>query len=161
MTSFYYPFKGGNAIVVQSIPFAQLAVSASAPQSSTIPATSASYAVSVQNTPSPGTNGITRVLADCPLPAPSGATGPTGPSGSKGADATTCPFGTKECPSLHVSLSGDWVGPTGLRGVNFYRPSGSQFSIVCISTVGFIASSITCPAYLPTSSNVASIPAIP
>lgn len=153
--SYYFPFGIAGGQSVQNINYALSAISASAPEFATISVSTASYVQSVQIAPENGTTGTSRVAADCPYRSDleDGPRGLQGDTGSKGTDVLSCPPGTKACPDLYVSLSVEWSSSIGgPRGVNFYRPSGSQFSIVCIQTAGYIASTIICPASLPTSS---------
>ncbi len=140
--SYYYPFgasSGGG--IVANISYSLAATTGSRAQFASIAVNTASYAISVQNTPSNGTAGQNNDGTTCTGTAEQGDRGVTGPSGSKGLNFDYCPAGTKWCNLLDASLP----------AVNATRPSGSQFSIVCIETSGYLESSVTCPATLPTS----------
>lgn len=148
--SYFFPFGNAEAISVSNISQSFSATTAGFILNSVFVPT-ASFATSTTNTPPAGTAGANVLEAACTeTPAP-GNTGPTGPIGPLGTDVTSCPPGTKECPGLFTSLS---------LFVNPNRASGSQFSIVCIETAGYIQSTIGCPDYLPTSSGY-TLPTIP
>lgn len=143
----------------QSIRFALNTPVASVPTAATITVLTASFASSVVTSPAAGTNGSNISQATCDASAsanPSllitGPKGATGGTGSKGINITTCPAGTKECPALNVSLSAAYDdGVT--RGANYYVPSGSQYSIVCIQIPPTCdAGDVVCPGYLPVGS---------
>jgi hypothetical protein len=146
--SYYYPFGTATSATIANISYSLSAPTGSRPQFVAIPVNTASYAVTVQNSPPNGTTGQNNDGTNCTATAPQGDRGVTGPSGSKGSNYDYCPAGTKWCPSLDASLV----------AVNAIRPSGSQFSIVCIETVGYIASTVTCPATLPTSPSYPVLP---
>lgn len=147
---YYYPIGNSAALTVQNIDYAFSAVTASVILSTTVVPT-ASFATSVTNSPPAGNNGTNVDPATCTATAPTGDPGAQGPRGSDGPDATTCPPNTKECPGLFVSLS----------MVNANRPSGSQFSIVCLDVTGYIESTIGCPDYLPVDAPTYTLPTIP
>jgi hypothetical protein len=155
--SYYFPFGGSEATTTQNINFSLSATTASVPTVNTITALTASFASAVVNSPTAGANGINVTLSDCQTSASlnpsllvSGAAGTQGPTGSKGTDVLTCPPGTVRCMDLEVSLSAQYNdGIT--RGVNYYQPSGSQFSIVCMqvpTTCSSAQAQAGCPGYL-------------
>jgi hypothetical protein len=155
--SYYFPFGGSQATTIQTISHSLLATTASVPVVNTITALTASFASTVVNPPSAGTAGISQTLSDCQTSASlnpsllvSGAAGNQGPTGSKGTDVLTCPPGTVRCMGLEVSLSAQYNdGVT--YGVNYYQPSGSQFSIVCMqvpATCSSAQAQAGCPDYL-------------
>jgi hypothetical protein len=156
--SYYFPFGGGEAITTQNISFSLSATTASVPTVNTITALTASFASAVVNSPPAGTNGINVTLSDCQTSASlnpsllvSGAAGNQGPTGSKGTDVLICPTGTVRCMDLEVSLSAQFLSGTGQRGVNYFQPSGSQFSIVCMqvpTTCSSAQAQAGCPQYL-------------
>lgn len=151
--SYYFPFGANASLTVQNIDYTLQAVTASVgTEFADIIVSTASYAPTTQIVPTNGTDGVDRVLADCPQTAPRGPQGLQGAQGAKGAAAGFCPAGTKECPGLHESLSAAWTNGTNF-GVNYYRADGARFVYVCIETAGYLASSVTCPDALPTSSN--------
>ena len=148
--TYYFPFGNSNLTVKANVSYSISAVTASRPQFASIVSQTASFATSVIIPPTSGTNGIHKSASDCTSAAPVGNQGVTGPVGEMGSSYTLCPPGTKACASLNAELA----------SVNANRPSGSHFSIVCIETAGYVASTVGCPSTLPTSSNSA-IPAIP
>jgi len=148
--SYFFPFGNAEAISVTSISQSFSAATASFILNSVVVPT-ASFATSTTNVPPNGTTGASILEEACTDTPAAGNTGPTGPSGPLGTDVTSCPPGTKECPGLFTSLS---------LFVNPNRASGSQFSIVCIETAGYILATIGCPNYLPTSSGY-TLPTIP
>ena len=149
--SYYFPFGNSSAISVDNINYAFSAISGSVISSSLlIPALSASFANSVQNTPPNGTTGASVDASTCTGTPDNGDQGTQGPRGALGSDLSYCPAGTKECPGLFVSLS----------AVNAARSSGSQFSVVCIDVTGYIASTVGCPDYLPVNVGY-TLPSIP
>jgi hypothetical protein len=158
--SYYFPFGGASSISIQNISYSFSATTASVPLSTSTYAITASYATTSGSVPPSGQNGTSKTLSECqalgtanPTLLVSGSTGLQGPTGSKGADNLTCPGGTIECPALHISLSANWNNGAGQNGVNYYVPSGSQYSIVCMEIpVGCSATSAplaVCPPYLP------------
>ena len=149
--SYYFPFGNSSLVVNTNVSYSISAVTASRPQFASIVVPTASFVTSVINAPASGTIGVHKSASDCTSTSPVGAQGVTGQQGDMGSSYTVCPPGTKECPGLFTSLS---------LFVNPNRASGSQFSIVCIETAGYVYSSVGCPDYLPTSSNP-NIPAIP
>jgi hypothetical protein len=150
--SYYFPFGGSAAASVQSIPYALSAITASVPENSTTITLTASFASTVQITPLAGTNGANKTLEDCGTSDRVGPQGVQGPTGSKGPDNTTCPPGTVECVSLNQYLP----------NLNSLRPSGSQFSKVCMQIpIGCNSGNAVCPPYLPSASVNASYPNIP
>lgn len=148
--TYYFPFGNAGGVSVTTAPFALTTITASFMPVDIVSPT-ASFATSVINTPAAGPNGISKTLADCTGVASRGPTGSIGPTGSSGIDVTVCPPGTKECPGLFVSLS----------AVNAARPSGSQFSIVCINTAGYIPTTVGCPENLPVDLPTYTLPTIP
>lgn len=155
--SYYFPFGGGEVTTLLNISNSLAAATASREFSNSITVLTASFATSVINAPPAGPNGISRTSGDCAASASanpslltSGSTGTQGPTGSKGADVLTCPPGTVRCMDLEVSLSAQYNdGVT--RGVNYYQPSGSQFSIVCMqvpTTCSSAQAQAGCPGYL-------------
>lgn len=155
--SYYFPFGGSGATTVQNISHSLFATTASLPTSNDITVITASYAVVSGSTPPAGFAGINITTEMCTTSASinpsllvSGSSGSQGPTGSKGTDVLTCPDGTVRCTALEVSLSAQYDdGIT--RGVNYYVPSGSQFSIVCmqIPTTCSAAQALAgCPDYL-------------
>jgi hypothetical protein len=165
--SYYFPFRGSEATEIQSIGYALSAVTASIPLSTAVTAITASYAVSSGSNPPAGASGVSVTQFACeqaaiinPKLLVSGSTGLQGPTGSKGADNVTCPGGTIECTALNVSLS--MALPGFPSGINFIRPSGSQFSKVCMEIPpGCTSANAVCPPYLPTASITANYPSIP
>ena len=158
--SYYFPFGGSSTTSIQTVSHSILATTASVPLSSTITALTASFASTVQITPSAGTNGTSKTLADCGTSTIEGPKGVKGPTGSKGTDNTTCPQGTIECPLLFTSLS--MVLPGFPNGINAARPSGSQFSKVCMEIpIGCTSANAECPPFLPTASISSTYPSIP
>lgn len=157
--SYYFPFGASTAISTQNINYGLLAITASVPSSSTTNALTASFASSVINSPTAGSNGINKTIADCGTSTTSGSKGVQGPTGSKGTDNNSCPSGTIECTGLNVSLS--MALPGFSNGINYIRPSGSQFSKVCMEIpVGCTAITAVCPSFLPTASITVTFPAI-
>lgn len=148
--TYYFPFGNSSLIVKANVSYSISAVTASRPEFASIVIPTASFATSVINAPANGTNGVHKSASDCTGTSPAGVQGVTGPRGDMGSSYTICPPGTKECVNLNASLA----------AVNASRSSGSHFSIVCIETSGYVASTVGCPSTLPTSSNPA-IPAIP
>jgi hypothetical protein len=147
--SYYFPFGAFSAVSVQNISYSFAAITASRPQTTNILVPTASLAISVQNTPPAGTSGTNVNIDSCTGTAPNGPDGVQGPTGSKGTDVTTCPPGTIECTGLNISLSA--VYGAGLNGINYYVPSGSQYSIVCLQIPpGCTAAQVGCPSSLPT-----------
>lgn len=150
--SYYFPFGGSQAISTQNINYSILATTASVPFNNTTNALTASFASSVINTPEAGSNGVNKTLADCGTSTTSGSNGVQGPTGSKGTDNTSCPTGTIECVNLNQFLP----------NLNSLRPSGSQFSKVCMEIPpGCTSATATCPPYLPSASVNATYPSIP
>ena len=147
--TYYFPIGATESTIPQNINYTSLAISSSAAVAQTISVNTASYALTSGSIPANGTNGTSRVEADCPERAPVGATGATGLRGRKGADVLVCPEGTVECTGLLVSLSAGYNdGVT--RGINYYVPSGSQYSIVCMEIPnGCDLINVGCPDYLP------------
>ena len=164
--SYYFPFRGTDAIQIQSIGHALSAVTASVPSSTSVTAITASFASSVGTTPPAGTAGLSITQFACeeaatinPKLLVSGSTGPQGPTGSLGANNVTCPDGTVECTALNVSLS--MALPGFSNGINFVRPTGSKFSKVCMEIpVGCTSATAVCPPFLPTASITANYPSI-
>lgn len=156
--SYYFPFGGSEATTTQNISYSLSATTASAPTSNTITAITTSFASAVINSPTAGTAGTNVTLSDCQTSASlnpsllvSGSAGLQGPTGSKGTDILTCPPGTVRCMALEVSLSAQFMSGTGQRGVNYFQPSGSQFSIVCMqvpTTCSSAEAQAGCPQYL-------------
>jgi hypothetical protein len=155
--SYYFPLGASTAIEKQNIDYAVSAITASVPSTKTITTITASYAETVANVPQQGNPGLSVTQFACELAAQqdptllrSGSQGIQGNTGSKGTDVTTCPAGTVRCVELEVSLSAAYNdGVT--RGVNYYRPSGSQFSIVCMEILtgcSSIQALAGCPDYL-------------
>lgn len=165
--SYYFPFRGTEAVETQNIGYALSAVTASVPSSTTVTAVTASFAASSGSNPPAGTAGISVTQFACeqaaitnPKLLVSGSTGPQGPTGSKGADNVTCPDGTVECTLLFTSLSMSLPGFP--NGINFARPSGSKFSKVCMEIpTGCTIATAVCPPFLPTASITANYPSIP
>ena len=156
--SYYFPLGEKDSITTQNINYALLSVTSSVARTADVRALTASFATTTLNSPPAGDNGISVTLEGCqtasvanPSLLVSGARGQQGPTGSKGTDVLTCPAGTVRCVGLEVSLSAQYDdGVT--RGVNYYLPSGSQFSIVCmqVPTTCSSAQAIAgCPDYLP------------
>lgn len=152
--SYYFPLGGGALSSVQNISHSLLASTASIAYDPTtvtkVYVLTASYAASSGSTPAAGANGTSITINDCnPALYVQGPTGAQGPTGSKGADITTCPVGTIACTGLNVSLSAAYDdGIT--RGINYYVPSGSQYSIVCMEIpAGCTSATAVCPSYLP------------
>lgn len=148
--SYYFPFGNAAGLSTPNVNFTLTAISASYIAETFIPLT-ASFASAAINTPPPGPPGASVNFASCSAPVAQGSQGFQGSTGFNGTSITTCPPGTIECPGLNVSLS---------LFVNPNRASGSQFSIVCIKTEGYVPSTIGCPEYLPTSSGYVT-PTIP
>lgn len=150
-TSYYFPFGANDRAQTQSISYALSAITASLPISTTVLAITASYAITSASRPAAGTNGANQSEASCGTSTIVGPKGLPGATGSKGIDAT-CPPGTTECTNLHISLSANWINPiNGRPGINYFRPSGSQFSKVCIEIPPGCSVAV-CPPQLPTSS---------
>lgn len=156
--SYYFPLGEKDAITTQNITFSLLSVTSSVARTANVRALTASFATTTLNSPPAGDNGISVTLEGCqtasvtnPSLLVSGAKGQQGPTGSKGTDVLTCPAGTVRCVGLEVSLSAQYNdGVT--RGVNYYLPSGSQFSIVCMqvpTTCSSAQATAGCPDYLP------------
>lgn len=156
--SYYFPLGEKDAITTQNINYSLLSVTASVARTADVRALTASFATTTLSTPPAGDNGISVTLGECQTAATanpsllvSGAKGQQGPTGSKGTDVLTCPAGTVRCVGLEVSLSAQYNdGVT--RGVNYYLPSGSQFSIVCMqvpTTCSSAQATAGCPDYLP------------
>lgn len=151
-TSYYFPFGANDRAQTQSISFALSAITASLPVSATVLAITASYAITSASRPAAGTNGTNQSEASCGTSTIVGSKGLQGPTGSKGTDYGGCPPGTTECVNLHISLSANWINPINNRpGINYFRPSGSQFSKVCIEIPPGCSVGV-CPPQLPTSS---------
>lgn len=157
--SYYFPLGGAEVTTLLNISNSLAAATASREFSNTITVLTASFASSVINSPPAGPGGVSRTTGDCadsasanPSLLVSGSTGAQGPTGSKGADVLTCPPGTVRCMALEVSLSAQFISPTsGQRGVNYFQPSGSQFSIVCMqvpTTCSSAQAQAGCPDYL-------------
>jgi hypothetical protein len=146
--TYYFPIGAAFSTIANNINYASLATSASAAVSQTISVSTASYALTSGSVPSNGTNGISRVEADCLSRSPVGDTGATGLRGRVGENVVTCPEGTVECSGLFESLSGAFTGyPNGLNGV---LPSGSRYSKVCMQIpAGCDLVNVGCPDYLP------------
>ena len=165
--SYYFPFRGTEAVETQNIGYAFSAVTASVPSSPTVTAITSSFATTVGTTPPAGTAGVNITQFACeqaavinPKLLVSGSPGPQGPTGSKGADNVTCPNGTVECTALNVSLS--MALPGFPNGINFVRPSGSKFSKVCMEIPpGCTSETAVCPPFLPTASITVNYPSIP
>lgn len=157
--SYYFPLGEKDAITTQNINYALLSVTSSVARTANVRALTASFATTTLNSPPAGDNGISVTLEGCqtasaanPSLLVSGAKGQQGPTGSKGTDVLTCPAGTVRCVGLEVSLSAQWSSSLGDRGVNYYLPSGSQFSIVCMqvpTTCSSAQALAGCPDYLP------------
>lgn len=146
--SYYFPFGANSAVSIQNVSYSFAAITASRPQTTNILVLTASRAISVQNTPSAGSPGTSVNIDSCSAAAPDGAKGVQGPTGSKGTDVTTCPAGTIQCTALNVSLSA--VYGSGQNGINYYVPSGSQYSIVCLQIPpGCTSAQVGCPGSLP------------
>jgi hypothetical protein len=156
--SYYFPLGEKDSITTQNINYALLSVTSSVARTANVRALTASFATTTLNSPPAGDNGISVTLEGCqtasaanPSLLVSGAKGQQGPTGSKGTDVLTCPAGTVRCVGLEVSLSAQYNdGVT--RGVNYYLPSGSQFSIVCMqvpTTCSSAQATAGCPDYLP------------
>jgi hypothetical protein len=158
--SYYFPFRGTDAVTKQNIDYSISAVTASVPQSKTITAITASYAVKSEIVPPNGAPGLSITEFACqsaaetnPKLLKSGSTGAQGPTGSRGTDVLVCPDGTIRCTNLEVSLSAAFTYnavsyPNGLNGS---RPSGSQFSIICMqipTTCSSAQAQAGCPDYL-------------
>jgi len=149
--SYYFPFGGSQAISTQNINYSILATTASVPFSNTTNALTASFASSVINTPEAGSNGTSKTVADCGNSTIPGVKGVQGPTGSKGTDNTSCPTGTIECVNLNQFLP----------NMNSLRPSGSQFSKVCMEIPpGCTSATAVCPPYLPSASVNSTYPSI-
>lgn len=158
--SYYFPFGGSEATNIQNISYSLSAVTSSVPTANTITALTASFSSAVVNSPVAGTNGTSVTLSDCQTSASlnpsllvSGAAGNQGPTGSKGIDVLTCPAGTVRCTNLEVSLSAAFTYNTVSypNGLNGSRPSGSQFSIICMQVPTSCSSTQAlagCPDYL-------------
>ncbi len=158
--TYYFPFRGSDAASLNTLSYSLRATTASVPRSSTVTALTASFAISSGSTPSAGTNGINQTAELCGPSTISGSKGAKGDSGSLGADNAICPKGTVECTGLLTSLS--MVLPGFPNGINGVRPSGSQFSIVCMEIPpGCTSATATCPPFLPTASITATFPSIP
>ena len=150
--SYYFPIGGGSSISLLNISHSILATTASVPSSANLSVLTASYASTVLNTPPAGTNGANQSPELCGPSTISGSRGVAGPTGSRGADNTTCPPGTIECTSLNASLP----------QLNLLRPSGSQFSKVCMEIPpGCTALTAVCPDLLPSASVTSTYPSIP
>lgn len=167
--SYYFPFGGADSISIQNISYSLAATTASVPYNSITQVLTASFAVKSGSVPPAGVAGLSITQFACeqaaisnPKLLVSGATGTAGATGSKGSDNTTCPDGTIQCIDLTVSLSANWTNPiNGGRGVNYYRSSGSQFSIVCMQIPpGCTSGNTVCPPYLPTHSITSTYPSI-
>lgn len=152
--SYYFPFGATDALSTNNITASLLATTASVPLNSNVSAITASYAITTLDTPTAGTPGTSVTQAECEANTSayiSGSRGQQGPTGSKGSDNTVCPDGTIRCMALEVSLSAQWSSSLGDRGVNYYAPSGSQFSIVCMqipTTCSSAQAQAGCPDYL-------------
>ena len=157
MSSYYFPFGGGQATAIESISHSLTATTASVPFSSAIVALTASFAATSGSTPLAGLNGTSVTEAQCNAAAVanpslliSGSTGGQGPTGSQGPSNTTCPPNTVLCSELIPSLSGAFPGyPNGINGT---LPSGSRYSIVCMEIPPGCDNTVLCPPYLPISS---------
>lgn len=151
--SYYFPFGAGAATT--NISYSLSVVTASVPFSTSTIALTTLFSPTVKNTPANGTNGTNATTEYCQANPPqliSGSTGLQGETGSKGSDNNICPENSIRCNALEVSLSAGYNdGVT--RGVNYYVPSGSQYSIVCMQVApGCFAGSAptaSCPEYLP------------
>lgn len=160
MSSYYFPFGGAEASTVQNVSHSLFAVTASVPVSTTVLAITASFALASGSTPPNGANGTNQTAELCGPSTIPGPTGATGPRGATGADLITCPPGTIECPALNVSLSLA-LPPAFPNGINALRPSGSQFSKVCMQIpVGCTSENVFCPEYLPSASVTSVFPSI-
>lgn len=149
--SYYFPFGAAESISTQNINYSLLATTASAPLSNATNALTASFASSVINTPTAGSAGANKTIADCGTSTISGSKGVQGETGSKGTDNNSCPTGTVECVDLNQYLP----------QLNALRPSGSQFSKVCMEIPPGCDNTVLCPPYLPSASVTAIFPAIP
>lgn len=154
--SYYFPFGGVSSTSIQNISYSLFATTASVPFSTTVIAISASHSPIVKFAPPVGQNGTNATTEFCEANPPtliSGSTGDQGPTGSKGANNVTCPENSIRCTALEVSLSAGYSDPGKPYGANYYVPSGSQYSIVCMEIPpGCSAGSsplATCPDYLP------------
>lgn len=161
--SYYFPYGAAAGTSIQNISYSLFATTASVPFSTTTIALSASYSPVVKFAPSNGQNGTNATTEFCetyfaenpyePIP---GQTGDQGDTGSKGENNVTCPGNSIRCNTLEVSLSGAFPGYP--NGINFTRPSGSQYSIVCMQIPpGCTSVTATCPGSLP----VGTWPSIP
>lgn len=158
--SYYFPYGAAAGTSIQNISYSLFATTASVPFSTTTIALSASYSPVVKFAPSNGQNGTNATAEFCetyfaanpyePIP---GQTGGRGDTGSKGENNVTCPGNSIRCNTLEVSLSAGYSDPNKPYGANYYVPSGSQYSIVCMEIPpGCSAGSAplaTCPDYLP------------
>jgi hypothetical protein len=166
MPSYYFPFGASKAAPAATVDLSDTAVTASRPDTpvNNKRAITASYAVNVTNVPVAGATGVSQNATTCGASTVVGITGPAGTSGIRGTDyIPTCPENTIECPNLHVSLSANWTNPiNGGPGVNYFRPSGSQFVRVCMEIPpGCSSTTAVCPPALPTSSVTSTFPNIP
>jgi hypothetical protein len=153
MSSYYFPFGGGQASSVQNVSHSLFTVTASVPVSSTIRALSASFAINTGSTPPNGANGTNQTAELCGPSTVSGSIGVTGPQGPTGTDLTTCPPGTIECTDLNQYLPN--------LNISRNRPSGSQFVKVCMQIpVGCTSLTALCPPYLPSASVTSTYPSI-
>ena len=158
--TYYFPFRGSAAASKQNINLSLRATTASVPLSSNITALTASFATISEILPLAGTNGTNQTAESCGPSTIRGSDGLQGNTGSLGANNLSCPEGTIECGELSVSLSMALPGfPNGINGV---RPSGSQFSKVCMQIPpGCSSGTAVCPPSLPTASITAIFPSIP
>lgn len=150
--TYYFPFRGSDAASKQNINLSLRATTASVPLSSNITALTASFATISEILPLAGTNGTNQTAESCGPSTIRGSDGLQGNTGSLGANNLSCPEGTIECGELSVSL----------YEINGLRPSGSQFSKVCMQIPpGCSSGSAVCPPFLPTASITATFPSIP
>lgn len=150
--TYYFPFRGSDAASKQNINLSLRATTASVPLSSNITALTASFATISEILPLAGTNGTNQTAESCGPSTIRGSDGLQGNTGSLGANNLSCPEGTIECGELSVFLS----------EINGLRPSGSQFSKVCMQIPpGCSSGSALCPPFLPTASITATFPSIP
>ena len=132
--TYYYPI-GRPATIPTNIDYSLTAVTASA---GTVGARgdTASYAETVQITPTSGGPGVDQNLALCTAVIP-GPTGPQGATGTQGTSLTVCPPGTKHCTLL--------VGPAGYPLVCIEIPAGcTSGGTTCPDTLeGFVTTTTT------------------
>lgn len=154
MSSYYFPFGGGSAAVLQNISHSLSATTASVPSAQTITVLTASYATTSGSVPPAGVNGTNQTAELCGPSTVSGSTGAQGIRGAIGPDNVSCPPGTIACPDLDQYLPA--------MNANTSRPSGSQFIKVCMEIPpGCTSITAQCPSYLPSASVVPKFPNIP